>query len=749
MAPFQSNTPRNDKQHKISFDAVISALEAQGYNPRSEGDGYSAKCPAHEDRNPSLSVNPKDGGGVLIYCHAGCKYEDILAALNLSPTASARGRRNNGSTPRVAPPSGSRRHKDGTPYTATPYVYHHADGREHFANVRLEPGKDGRSKQYQLWKADPKNGGWLPKAPQEKRSLYRLPAINGNDTVFIVEGEKCADALQTALHNPVTTWAGGAKAWPKTDWEPLAARRVAVIADADEPGRMAARGIAARLHKFGCAVRIALPEGDSGEDVADWINAKGSKGVVDYLEKLLRPYGPKTDKPPPRETAKRQEQERAAADIEAGRIPGNSEFQLGLDLGHDLGRRFLFVKNPQGGEWFEAGSTYWERCVIDEVRQVAHGELLSSHLEKARAEFDGKRADWLISRAWRHPELNAGLRRALAGELPPAPVGAIATPGGIYIPTAAAVGPPRPFDPKRDGFLACTRSIPEDDLKATFSRMVWEWCGEDSELAGWLQRLFGAAAVGKAHRKVINIIGPASCGKSTFTRCLATALGELAMIANERLFDSRGNHNEQLCDLIEKKPRLTFLQETQGKRLDADLLNAISGGDLMKNRRPHGHDVKGTVKTLPVILGEAPFRIAGMTAGTVQRVQVLPFVKPPKTNPDLVTRVGDADSIEAKSAMWWLLEGATQFLRHGFGDTPSAVVQRTDSARADYDPIAAWMMEQTKGGPAAELLGRMRDAGLDPDNRLSAVWIGRKASALGWSATKAPGGQRSLEPPPG
>ena len=40
----------------------------------------SARCPAHEDQHPSLSI--RDGKrSVLVKCHAGCGPEDIIAAL--------------------------------------------------------------------------------------------------------------------------------------------------------------------------------------------------------------------------------------------------------------------------------------------------------------------------------------------------------------------------------------------------------------------------------------------------------------------------------------------------------------------------------------------------------------------------------------------------------------------------------------------------------------------------------------------
>jgi len=39
---------------------------------RKSGSGWSARCPAHDDRHASLSVSSSDDGRVLLHCHAGC-----------------------------------------------------------------------------------------------------------------------------------------------------------------------------------------------------------------------------------------------------------------------------------------------------------------------------------------------------------------------------------------------------------------------------------------------------------------------------------------------------------------------------------------------------------------------------------------------------------------------------------------------------------------------------------------------------
>src|SRR6185503_21138860 len=47
------------------------------------GDRWIACCPAHDDKDPSLSINEGDDQRVLIHCHAGCSLEQILSKLRL------------------------------------------------------------------------------------------------------------------------------------------------------------------------------------------------------------------------------------------------------------------------------------------------------------------------------------------------------------------------------------------------------------------------------------------------------------------------------------------------------------------------------------------------------------------------------------------------------------------------------------------------------------------------------------------
>lgn len=57
-----------------------AASIAKSLRGQKSGRGWSAHCPAHDDKNPSLSITDKDGK-ILFYCHAGCSQDDVIDAL--------------------------------------------------------------------------------------------------------------------------------------------------------------------------------------------------------------------------------------------------------------------------------------------------------------------------------------------------------------------------------------------------------------------------------------------------------------------------------------------------------------------------------------------------------------------------------------------------------------------------------------------------------------------------------------------
>jgi len=62
---------------------VWDALEARDCNPRGPEHRFSALCPAHEDRSPSLTVAEGSDGRAVLLCRTGCDTAEVVAALGL------------------------------------------------------------------------------------------------------------------------------------------------------------------------------------------------------------------------------------------------------------------------------------------------------------------------------------------------------------------------------------------------------------------------------------------------------------------------------------------------------------------------------------------------------------------------------------------------------------------------------------------------------------------------------------------
>jgi hypothetical protein len=59
---------------------VTAEFIARELHGRRSGAGWVARCPAHDDRSPSLSIRD-DGGRVLAHCFSGCSQSDVIEAL--------------------------------------------------------------------------------------------------------------------------------------------------------------------------------------------------------------------------------------------------------------------------------------------------------------------------------------------------------------------------------------------------------------------------------------------------------------------------------------------------------------------------------------------------------------------------------------------------------------------------------------------------------------------------------------------
>jgi hypothetical protein len=295
------------------------------------GKGWSARCPAHEDRRASLSIGVGDDGRALVKCHAGCKTEAICAAvgltvLDLMPTAN------------MMPAAGKTKTK-GTPTNGKPrivatYSYRDERGELLLQVVRFDP-KDFRQRR-------PKPGGGWDWTIQGVRLVpYRLPELLAEPTrpVVVVEGEKDADNL-ARIGVLATCNAGGAGKWSADHAEFLRGRRVVIVPDNDDAGRKHAQQVAQSLHGIAESVRVVeLPGLPTKGDASDWLAAGGKKDALKRLADAAPEWTPTVaQETGPVLTCLADVEPRPVSWLWPGRIP--------------LGRITLLVGRPGEGKSF-------------------------------------------------------------------------------------------------------------------------------------------------------------------------------------------------------------------------------------------------------------------------------------------------------------------------------------------------------------------------------------------------------------
>ncbi len=286
---------------------------------RLAGDGkYLACCPAHADKNPSLSIALGDGDKLLFHCHAGCSYGSIAAALgvNHNHAPNGNGRAYRPKPKRAEPPAkdwamllktlqaamtddrlgklaettgvpvaawaklspgwadketlkamraGGAGWADAPPDGAWAIAEHDGDGRTIGLTLRAEDGRKGAP-------AGGKRGVVVP------TNLHQLP-----DPVLIVEGASdvaaCCAMNLAAVGRPSNL--GGAEQVADL----LDGRAVLVVGERDGkpdgkwPGRDGAKAVAKQLAgRWGESVQWALTPPDT-KDVRAWLTGKLAGGL--------------------------------------------------------------------------------------------------------------------------------------------------------------------------------------------------------------------------------------------------------------------------------------------------------------------------------------------------------------------------------------------------------------------------------------------------------------------------------------
>lgn len=62
----------------------VNVLLSRLHGVKGRNGSWIARCPAHEDRSPSLTVKELDDGRILMHCFAGCGTDAVLGVIGLT-----------------------------------------------------------------------------------------------------------------------------------------------------------------------------------------------------------------------------------------------------------------------------------------------------------------------------------------------------------------------------------------------------------------------------------------------------------------------------------------------------------------------------------------------------------------------------------------------------------------------------------------------------------------------------------------
>lgn len=268
------------------FLALLDGVRPAGPNR------WTAKCPAHADRHPSLSVSRGDDGRLLAHCHTGCSFDAVMSAVDFKPsdafperhqTASRTPGRSVSRNGRTFPTeSAAIEHLArslGGRQTGL-WAYQNAAGEEVFRIARFD-GCDGKSKQYRPMHQ--RGDRWHVADPPGMLPLYGLPEIGDATTVRVCEGEKCAEIFRE-LGLVATTNAHGANAVDKSDWSPLAGKLVILCPDHDPAGQAHTKDVLEHLAQLTPAPTVKvvqLPVTNEGGDIEQFVEQRRADGASD------------------------------------------------------------------------------------------------------------------------------------------------------------------------------------------------------------------------------------------------------------------------------------------------------------------------------------------------------------------------------------------------------------------------------------------------------------------------------------
>ncbi|MEN6371754.1 MAG: phage/plasmid primase, P4 family [Armatimonadota bacterium] len=649
-----------------TIDNILTRLQGV----RESANGWQALCPAHEDKQASLSITAGKDGKILLHCHAGCSIEAVTEAIGIKASD-------------LFPKAVHRIQSAEPRRIEAAYNYVDESGKLLYQVVRYKP------KGFRQRKPNGK-GGWDWNVKDTSKVLYRLPkvkdAVSRRLNIFIVEGEKDVETLES-LGLTATCNVGGAGKWQDTYSSVLSGADVVILPDNDAAGKKHAEQVAESLHGHAASIKIIeLPDLSPKGDISDWIAAGHTAEELTALVSKTQEWKPKEDS-----TAD------TGTDFPLTDL-GNSERLIaayGSDLRYDV----------NSGKWLVWNGRVWEPDNTGQVNRMARQVIRSMYalLQDCSTQAERDALYSHIRKSESAPRLAAMVE--LAKYCPNIPVQSsdldddkwsLNCLNGTMDLRTGKIAPHR-----RENLITKLVPVEYDESAAcpTWERFLSEIFDNDSELITFVQKAAGYGLTGDTSEQCFFMLhGNGSNGKSTFLTVIREILADYhRKTGTDTLLDKEAGGPTNDIARLRGARFVSAIEAKPGKKLAEALVKELTGNDVISARFLH-HEFFEFVPEFKLWLAcnHLP-HIDGQDNAIWRRIRLIPFKVQfqdtgTSAGPYKDMMLPDKLRMEYSGILAWMVQGCLLWQSERLG-APSAVKEATNKYQSDMDVLSDFFDE--------------------------------------------------------
>ena len=638
----------------MTYDEVLTHFQVK----KRYQDKAQCKCPAHDDRQASLTVT-KGRDSVLIHCHANCSTENVLSAAGLKMSDLFYQEKRTGSSWQAYIESREKKRIEAV------YNYVSSNGGYLFTKVRMQ----GKKMIYGTLTNERFTYGLGGRTRKELCAVYAPDgvqainkAVSEGKPIFIPEGEKDADTLAKQGYTAFSY--GGVNDWVADMAQLCKGAVVYVLADNDEPGQRVANTIQSDLQGIAKSAKVIVPVPDTPKaDISDYFAAGHSKAE---FEGLLQ-------------------QDRAVTEKRAeGNMPDLSQFHLVNNKGVPAGvfdeAIFKYIKGQQdlfvcGGTVYIYDGGYFKADVSGARLKTMISKLIYPQFIKSttlKRIYDRFLCD--ISLEVSFEELNRYPAHWICFE------------NGMYDCKEKRL---LPHSPKYKAVNQIPHeykpgAVHEGKRTEEFLKFI---CPEPDSREMLLQFSGYAHTKDVGQQKFLVLLGEGGSGKSTFIRLMEASVG------------SRNLSNISLTDLQQRFASFGLMGKLLNSCADLEIsaledtaiIKKVLGEDTLRAEQK-GRDAISFKNYAKLIFStnELPVVKAEKTNGFYRRLLVLPMNRvPEKKNPNLLNELLQ----EIDYFVWLSVQALERMYEKEIIITSAESEKAVAQLRMDSDTVQAFLVE--------------------------------------------------------